>query len=1459
MTKSIFKVGVLARNLPIALCYLFASAVFAQNAEEIRAIQGKTDLKALSQLSSRIQKEEMSTARLQSKAKELNIPFTGEVDGKLYQLQGFNHNGLPFYYITDNVGAAESVYTSILQNSPAFNLQGDGITLREWDAGAVRISHQEFGGRAKMGDSSKFPNSHSTHVAGTMIASGIDKQAKGMAPKAELIAYDWTDDSKEMSDAATNGALLSNHSYGTTAGYQQGNWSGFTGWHWFGEEDETEFIGYGHYGEKDAKWDLISRNAPYYLFLKAAGNPRGGGPEPGGVHYVRRKENQRIVWVRSTKTRQKNGGASGFDCIANGGTSKNGLIIAAAHKIPGGYKQPSDVKAASFSAFGPTDDGRIKPDLAGIGVGVYSTNSTGDDQYTSLNGTSMASPNVTGSLALLQEHHNKLYRSFMKSATLKALAIHTANEAGKHPGPDYQFGWGLLNAYKAAEVLSTKDKYSKVEEATLNNNTPYTLKLTALGNTPLIVTIVWDDAVVEKLPDYVLNNRESVLVNDLDLRISDGATTFFPWVLDVENPANAATKGNNVKDNVEQVVIENPVAGQEYTITVSHKGSLRKNDNDGKLVPATSQDFSLIATGINTGVANDLALKSVSLPQAKDYTDQTPVTVEVENLGSTSATGAKLKYKLVNADTDAVEHTGEVALEEIAKGATLSKSFNVNLSKSFVNYSIEAEVEFTGDEVAINNAVSAKAYGIIATVENVGESYSYGFEEELEKSGWTVEDTDGNGRTWRVYPDIKLARTGKSFGVNFPNSTKGADDWLFSNPIKVKGGKPYRLRFYLRKLNKDAEESLKVFYGAQPDKTSMTNQLGEKLIASEDLEYQQVIREFTPTQDGIIYFGFHNKVDADKSSYAIGIDDILVRRSEGKPDADFKPSKTKANSYETIELLNQTANAPSQPATYEWSFSPNTIEYKDGTASTSEHPKVRFIEEKAYSVTLKAKNTSGEDSIQKTALITIKNTPTKAVFTPSNSRAYAGEGIVLINQSTGDPLPTEFEWTVSPSEDAEFINGTSTTSSSPILKFNKEGDYTISLKATSPHNANTVKQKISISKVLNKVTHLTATQRNNTVDLKWVRPLIAPIYTEGFELDMPADITVIDANRDGNSWEITTKYPNSGQKGVANFSSGKTGDITVDDWLITPKIKSGAEVLKYYEKHFFKERYDVYVVPAPTSGNAPTIDEIKNTGSIVYKFDAGYTSGDFKQNTVDIKQHTAQDFFVAFHHRTQKEDKGFYFALDDIQVGYRDRVSADKTPLANKKQSASVPISDLKNNANEDILILDTKPDELLTVNSQGLPTEMGVLNLPTLKGYEIVRNNVKLTDITDINTLKHTDTLTQTGSYTYDVYAVYSDGKKSDKVSVSITISDLSSSEVVKGGLKIYPNPSDGRFIIELGSGTSSLEAQVYDLSGKLIFKKEYSGSRADLNLTQYPKGVYLLHLTNNKGEKQTAKLIVQ
>src|SRR5690606_29791666 len=87
------------------------------------------------------------------------------------------------------------------------------------------------------------------------------------------------------------------------------------------------------------------------------------------------------------------------------------------------------------------------------------------------------------------------------------------------------------------------------------------------------------------------NDRTPKLVNDLDLRVSDGLLTYYPWKLDVNNPSAAATKGDNTLDNTEQVVIENPIPGHTYTITVSHKGNLVNNQ----------QVFALVASGIEVG------------------------------------------------------------------------------------------------------------------------------------------------------------------------------------------------------------------------------------------------------------------------------------------------------------------------------------------------------------------------------------------------------------------------------------------------------------------------------------------------------------------------------------------------------------------------------------------------------------------------------------------------------------------------------------------------------------------------------------------------------------------------------------------------------------------------------------------------------------------------------------------
>ena len=123
----------------------------------------------------------------------------------------------PFYVSVDNENAAETVSTDEVWpgGSGGMALTGSGTgagRLGVWDGGAVRLSHQEFGGRATQVDSPGGTSSHSTHVAGTMIASGVDSDARGMSPAAELACHDWSAAESEMATAAAGGMWLSNHS-----------------------------------------------------------------------------------------------------------------------------------------------------------------------------------------------------------------------------------------------------------------------------------------------------------------------------------------------------------------------------------------------------------------------------------------------------------------------------------------------------------------------------------------------------------------------------------------------------------------------------------------------------------------------------------------------------------------------------------------------------------------------------------------------------------------------------------------------------------------------------------------------------------------------------------------------------------------------------------------------------------------------------------------------------------------------------------------------------------------------------------------------------------------------------------------------------------------------------------------------------------------------------------------------
>ncbi len=507
-------------------------------------------------------------------------------DGTHISLQGLDAKGLPIYYITyNNSRAAATTHTDQLWAGGSLGLSLSGGSsvvankLAMWDGGKVRLTHQELVGRVQQVDNALELNDHATHVAGTMIATGINPLAKGMAYEAKLLAYDFSNDEAEMAKAAAN-LLVSNHSYGSIVGWHYNDDRKGTPedpyWEWWGDTDisNTEDYRFGYYDGQSAAWDKIAYNAPYYLIVKSAGNNRGErGPEVGKPYYQRnRNGNFTLVSARPANLSSNDG----YDVISTAGNAKNILAVGAVSPLADGYTRAEDVRVSSFSSYGPTDDGRIKPDIVGNGVAVLSSSSKSDRDYTTLSGTSMSAPNVSGTLLLLQEHYANLNnKNVMRAATLKALAIHTADEAGTTIGPDYIHGWGLLDAARAAKMLTNADGTHLLQEKSLEQGQTQTLEVRASGVGPLRVTISWTDpegSVAEVAS--ALNNRAARLVNDLDLRISGKGTTHLPWTLDPTTPDAAAKPGDNIRDNVEQVLVENAVPGETYTITVKHKGTL---------------------------------------------------------------------------------------------------------------------------------------------------------------------------------------------------------------------------------------------------------------------------------------------------------------------------------------------------------------------------------------------------------------------------------------------------------------------------------------------------------------------------------------------------------------------------------------------------------------------------------------------------------------------------------------------------------------------------------------------------------------------------------------------------------------------------------------------------------------------------------------------------------------------
>jgi len=151
---------------------------------------------------------------------------------------------------------------------------------------------------------------------------------------------------------------------------------------------------------------------------------------------------------------------------------------------------------------------------------------------------------------------------------------------------------------------------------------------------------------------------------------------------------------------------------------------------------------------------------------------------------------------------------------------------------------------------------------------------------------------------------------------------------------------------------------------------------------------------------------------------------------------------------QTVTFTDQSTNSPTS---WNWSFSPSTVTYADGTTANSQNPHLQFSAGGQYTVTLTATNSAGSDSETKINYISVLHLPV-ADFTADITSPYIGQTVSLTDLSTNSP--TAWLWNFVPAT-ISYVEGTSSSSQNPKIQFTVSGNYTVELTATNASGSDT--------------------------------------------------------------------------------------------------------------------------------------------------------------------------------------------------------------------------------------------------------------------------------------------------------------------------------------------------------------------------------------------------------------------
>ncbi|MCO5234538.1 MAG: S8 family peptidase [Chitinophagales bacterium] len=421
--------------------------------------------------------------------------------------------------LQNNAGALSN-YSRVHQSIPiGLGIGGAGINIGVWDYGLAGF-HRDLSGQFTNVEKNFYGNGatqHSTLVLGAIASKGVLRDDYiGAAPQSKVLMYDFFGSVlDEMRDAKENHQVyVTNHSYNLG-----GNYRCFTDY---------------AYSTASQQIDQFAIDEPQIVNVFAAGNSA-------------------VACAYDYKTI-----VPGFQY------GKNVLLV--------GNLQRNETFYPG-SAKGPTNDGRLRPDVMAQGSGSFTPTTgillqTPTDGYTHAYGTSFASPIVAGIVGLMQEAYLNKFGVLPWNATVKAILCNTAKDLGRK-GPDYEYGYGKVDAFEAIKAINNHEFI--VDAVGYQDAKSYDINIPS-GVLEAKFFITWND-----IPASLPNAK--VLLNDLDLQVLDHlGQVHYPLVLDPRQPLLIAQQGKDTLNNSEQIVIRNPQAGQ-YQIKVEGKDIINGNQS----------------------------------------------------------------------------------------------------------------------------------------------------------------------------------------------------------------------------------------------------------------------------------------------------------------------------------------------------------------------------------------------------------------------------------------------------------------------------------------------------------------------------------------------------------------------------------------------------------------------------------------------------------------------------------------------------------------------------------------------------------------------------------------------------------------------------------------------------------------------------------------------------------------